>query len=117
MEAVLIVGYGNRGEKAERDFRAVVQLVHKRSNFFVKGTTLKNISIAMENLLTEIPSLKVIKVVPLFLFEGIHIKRDLPTLLNRERLKYPSLEIRMGKPIGDHPLLADILVRRSQEIS
>jgi sirohydrochlorin cobaltochelatase len=44
-----------------------------------------------------------VAVVPLFLGQGSHVKRDLPQLVERERLRHPQLEMRILPAIGEAP--------------
>ncbi len=42
-----------------------------------------------------------IVVVPMFIAQGGHLKRDLPELLNALRLRYPQLELQLAAAIGE----------------
>lgn len=54
--------------------------------------------------------------VPLFLFEGIHIKEDIPVVFEEERKKYPGLSIKFGRPIGYDDRIVDIILERTEEV-
>jgi sirohydrochlorin cobaltochelatase len=41
--------------------------------------------------------------VPLFIGQGSHVKRDLPLLVEQERRRYPQLELQVLPTIGDAP--------------
>ncbi|MFW7381396.1 MAG: CbiX/SirB N-terminal domain-containing protein [Oligoflexus sp.] len=43
-------------------------------------------------------------VIPLALFAAGHVKNDMPLVINRLRKKHPSLTIKVGRPLGIHPL-------------
>jgi sirohydrochlorin cobaltochelatase len=53
-------------------------------------------------------------VVPYFLTTGIHLKRDLPRLLEELRPKYPGIRFEVAEPLDGHPALIDILIDRSE---
>ena len=55
-----------------------------------------------------------IRVVPYFLTTGIHLKRDLPRIVEQLRPIYPSVSIEVAQPLDGHPALLDILVDRSE---
>jgi sirohydrochlorin cobaltochelatase len=55
-----------------------------------------------------------ILVVPYFLTTGIHLKRDLPRIVEELRPIYPSVDIAVAAPLDGHPALLDILVDRSK---
>jgi sirohydrochlorin cobaltochelatase len=57
--------------------------------------------------------IKEIKVLPYFLFSGIHIKEDIPEILLSEKNKHADLKISMAQPIGYHEALIGILKERA----
>ena len=50
--------------------------------------------------------------VPYFLFEGIHIQKDIPEEIGEILKKYPGVQVEMGKTLGADERLADILTDR-----
>jgi sirohydrochlorin cobaltochelatase len=62
--------------------------------------------------------IKEITILPYFLYNGIHIKEDIPEILLTEKSKYADLRIYVAQPIGYHDALIDILKERaSGEVS
>ena len=57
-----------------------------------------------------------ILVTPYFLTMGIHLKRDLPRIVEELRPRYPGLRIDVAEPLDGHPALLDILVDRSMSM-
>ena len=57
-----------------------------------------------------------ILVVPCFLFQGIHIKEDIPEMLSALRQQHPEVMVRFGRPIGADPRVAEILAERVEEM-
>jgi len=56
-----------------------------------------------------------IKIVPYFLFSGIHIKEDIPGMAAECAVNFPGVKITMGMPLGADERLADILVDRIKD--
>ena len=54
-------------------------------------------------------------VIPCFLFQGMHIKDDIPAMLDALASTHPGVTVRFGRPIGPDPRIADILVDRVKE--
>lgn len=52
-----------------------------------------------------------------FLTLGIHLRRDLPTLVAPLKQKDPRVAIEAGQPLEVHPLLAFIILDRVQEVN
>jgi len=54
-------------------------------------------------------------VIPYFLTLGMHLKRDLPRLVEALRAAHPGMEIQVTAPLDGHPALIDALVGRARE--
>jgi sirohydrochlorin cobaltochelatase len=54
-------------------------------------------------------SCKRIEVLPLFLGAGGHVRRDLPSLLERLRGEYPEVSFTLHRAVGEHPALIESL--------
>lgn len=52
-----------------------------------------------------------ITLVPLFLAQGGHLKKDLPVLLSDIRARHPKVDIRVTPAIGDAPELVSAIAR------
>lgn len=118
--AVLIVSHGSRSKDAVAEFNQVVNLVAQRyTKSIVRGASMELAQPDIPTAVKELVELGIlhIDVVPYFLFMGNHIKNDIPQILEEQKLLYPQLEVRFGKPIGVNPLLADILIERAEELN
>ncbi|TYO98455.1 precorrin-8X methylmutase [Geothermobacter ehrlichii] len=51
---------------------------------------------------------------PCLLAAGRHLRDDLPQELARARQRHPGLEMVLAEPLGDHPLLAEVVAQRFQ---
>lgn len=60
---------------------------------------------------------KRIIVVPLFLYQGMHMQRDIPELLAEERQKFPGVEIILAGNIGADQRMGQIILDRIREVS
>lgn len=57
-----------------------------------------------------------ITVIPYFLFDGIHIREDIPFLLEAYRNQWPDLRIDMGRTIGTDDRMAQLLAEQVTEV-
>lgn len=55
-------------------------------------------------------------VAPWFLTSGLHIREDIPAILEELEECYPQVKFAMAKPLGADPRIADILVERIREV-
>jgi len=54
-------------------------------------------------------------VIPYFLTDGLHLRRDLPKLVAIAREKHPNFRITVGQSLEGHPLMPSIILGRAQE--
>ncbi|MCP4230924.1 MAG: hypothetical protein GY771_12375, partial [bacterium] len=60
---------------------------------------------------------RTIILMPYFLYTGIHLRKDLPRLLEKGKEKYPDIEFVLSSNLGFHPSLVDITMERLMEVS
>ncbi|SCK00771.1 Sirohydrochlorin cobaltochelatase [uncultured Eubacterium sp.] len=115
MKGVLILAHGSRVEATKKTINEVVDLVRGKITDmpiqiaymeFCEENIEHGIKMLVEKGVTEI------KAVPYFLFEGIHIKEDIPNEIGEILQNYPDVKLEMGHTLGADERLADILVDR-----
>ncbi|MEX2291909.1 MAG: sirohydrochlorin chelatase [Mycobacteriales bacterium] len=72
-----------------------------------------SIRTALSDLVAE--GVRDIAVVPLLLTPASHSKTDVAASVQAGRLAHPAVRLRYGRPLGPHPVLVDVLVRRLAE--
>lgn len=118
MNGVLIVAHGSRIEST----RATIEDVVARVQELLPELPLEiaymefdepRISQSAQALIDR--GVDAIKVVPYFLFEGIHIRKNIPHELQEALRDHPHIKFTMSKALGSDPRLADILADRIRE--
>lgn len=115
---VLLLGHGSNLESANRELELVAEEIRKSGRFNrVTPAFLQNATPSMEEALQEIVKSGDSRVVvmPLLLFEGVHVTSDIPAEIVKMRLRYPHVQLAQASYIGPDPLLADICVQRVKE--
>lgn len=115
MKGVLILAHGSRVEATKKTVNDVVAMVREKMTDM--PMEIAYMEFCDENIERGIGALAEqgvthIKVVPYFLFEGIHIREDIPKEIGEILKKYPQVTMEMGKTLGVDERLADILVDR-----
>lgn len=116
MKGLLIVSHGSRSKDAVNEFNQLIEMVRTQAEGFeVDGAHME---LASPDIPTVVASMvekgvQDITVVPYFLFNGNHIKQDIPELIDLEKEKYPSASFRLTSPIGVEPMMANILLKRA----
>jgi precorrin-8X/cobalt-precorrin-8 methylmutase len=116
--AVLFLGHGSRAGSAGKAMEAVIAGVQRRAGYdlvawgyleFAKPTILDGVRRCAEAGATRIVA------IPYFLHVGMHMIRDLPRVLREARALYPQVSITIGRHIGLHGDLVEVLLDRIAE--
>ena len=115
-KSLLVIGHGSRSPEATEIFSRIVSLVREKGGYdFVEGAhmslTRPNIDEAVDILARK--NVKEIVVMPYFLYNGVHIKHDIPEIIGEIASRYPDIEIRLAEPIGFDPVMADLIIQRA----
>ncbi|MCX7951637.1 MAG: sirohydrochlorin cobaltochelatase [Clostridiales bacterium] len=113
MKAILLIGHGSRAKDAKDCFLKVLESLEKRVDLKVYGAFMENATPTIEETfkLMHKEGVNEVDVLPYFLFDGIHIKEDIPEILDNMKKEY-NMKICFKRPIGYHELLVDLLIDR-----
>jgi sirohydrochlorin cobaltochelatase len=115
--AIIIFGHGSTVEAANEAVRAVARSAAETGGWDLYETAFleaePTLAQAVENLA---PHATEILVIPYFLTLGVHLRRDLPKLVEDLSRKY-GVTIRVAPPLDGHPQLSRMLVDRAREHS
>ena len=119
MNGILILAHGSQRQATEQILDSLVQKVKERINEPLLYSAYlqfskQNLEAGVESLIRE--GATKIKVIPLFLFDGIHVTEDIPNELKMIMSKHPGIEIKMSKHLGDDNRIADIITDRIKSI-
>jgi sirohydrochlorin cobaltochelatase len=119
-QAVIILGHGSKSVDAIEDFNYIVETFREVSGYGnVFGAHMELVSPSLEEVVSEIErsgdSGQVV-IIPYFLYNGNHIKKDIPDKIESLQGQYPHLDIRLGAPIGKEDRMIDLLIQKLKEI-
>jgi len=115
MKGILVLAHGSRARETEATLAEILTMVRQdlpetiiEHAFmeFSEQTVERGVAALVKRGVSEI------KVIPYFLFMGIHLKQDIPQIVGACAEKYPGIKITMGDNLGADRRLADILVDR-----
>ena len=115
---IIILGHGSRSEEAQQVFEEIVSLVSEKLNYgMVRGAAMEFASPALEEVAAELveSGIEEIIIVPLFIYPGVHIKRDIPAMIDQLKKEYPEVRFVKGSHIGADEKLAEIMADRVQQ--
>jgi len=117
-QGVILLGHGSRREEANAEVRAIeAMLRQKRPQTIYSSAYLSlqtpDLSEAVEQMAQR--GVNRIIVMPLFLFTGDHVKKDIPNLVQKLGDTYPEVQIVLARHFGADPGIVDIVQQRIEE--
>ena len=120
MEAILILAHGSKRNETKQTLNSIVQKVrHKIGSESVYPAYLQFSEQDMETIIKQLVDKGVKKfiVMPMFLFDGVHVTVDIPEEINKIKQIYSGIEIVITRHIGDDERIADIIIDRIADFS
>jgi sirohydrochlorin ferrochelatase len=116
--AILMMAHGSRISEANDAAREIAALVKKMTLFDIVEVSfreqhLPNIQQGVDACVAQ--GAQRILLVPYFLYMGAHVLEDLPEELAQAKERHPGIEMVLGKHLGVHNKLAEIVVERIAE--
>ena len=116
MKGLVLFAHGSTVESANNAVHQVTSELERRTATPVETAFLDCSAPTLADAVQALAGRGVsdVLVVPYFLTTGIHLKRDLPRLVEELRPKYPGVRFDVAEPLDGHPALIDILIDRSK---
>ncbi|PLX83740.1 MAG: sirohydrochlorin cobaltochelatase [Desulfuromonas sp.] len=116
--AILLMGHGSRVAEANNALHAVAEMVSAETGCEIVEVSFREMH--SPNIQKGIDACVArgagrIVLYPYFLFAGAHVLEDLPAEMEAATKRCPGLEMVLGKPLGVHPKLGEIVCERIGE--
>ena len=119
MTGILLLAHGSRESNTEATMHQITAYVKEiLQNDMVEDAYLQFRNRTLEQGLLRLMERGAdeIILIPYFLFEGVHIKEDIPAELKEFCTHHPDIKITMGKTLGADRRLAEIAADRVREL-
>lgn len=106
MSAIVLFAHGARDPEWARPVQAIrSRMLELEPGLRVDTAYLEFMSPTLPETIDKLAATgtRDILIVPLFMAQSGHTKRDLPALLDAARSRHPSLTLRIATPIGEAP--------------
>ena len=118
MKSILLVAHGSKAKATEQAFDKILGMVRaKLPELVIEAAYMqlsdKTLDLAVADLAER--GATAIRIVPFFLFTGMHIQKDIPEMIEEFAQQYPHIEFSLANTLGTDERLADILVDRIKE--
>ncbi len=112
--AILLLGHGSRTEGANDGIYRVMDSLRNQTDYVVEVGFLELSSPSVEDAVATCVAEGAERVVmiPYFLHQGLHVRRNLPAKCAEVGQRYPHIEFVLGDALGFHPKLAEIVLER-----
>jgi sirohydrochlorin ferrochelatase len=116
--AVLLMAHGSRIAEANDAVREIASMVKDMTDFPIveaafREQHLPNIQQGIVACAAQ--GAERIILMPYFLYMGAHVREDLPAEMAVAQQRYPHIEFVMGRHLGAHRKLAEVVVERISE--
>ena len=111
-KGIVLFAHGSRESGWARPFEALATQVRARvPGAEVVVAFLELMKPSLEDAVHALAANKIssVRIVPLFLAAGGHVREDLPKLVSALRASYPALDIAVEAPIGEQPAVIDAI--------
>lgn len=116
--AILLMAHGSRITEANEAVNEIAAMVREMTGYDIVEVSFReqhspNIQKGIDACVAK--GAEKILLLPYFLYMGAHVLEDLPEELAAAQKRYPGVEMAMGKHLGVHRKLAEIVVERIAE--
>jgi sirohydrochlorin ferrochelatase len=117
--AVLLIAHGSRRQSANDDLHELAARLAAQGTYPIVEACFLELSEP------DIPSggrrcvsrgASCVLLIPYFLSAGVHLRRDLTAARAELSRLYPSVDFRLGAPLGPHPVLDELVAERIREL-
>jgi sirohydrochlorin ferrochelatase len=116
--ALLLIAHGSRQEEANADLAHVLAAMRGRGTFaIVEAAFLElaepDIDAGAAHCVAQ--GAERVVLLPYFLSAGVHVRRDLAAARQRLASLHPQVQFRLAEPLGQHPLLVEVVAERARQ--
>ena len=108
-DGIVLFAHGSREPEWARPFERIAARL--RTEFLVELAYLERMKPTLEEAVASLASMgaKRVRIVPVFLGEGGHVREDLPKLAAAARARHPGIEIVLEQTIGERQEVTDAI--------
>ncbi len=116
-KALQLIAHGSRQLEANADLHQVVSELRSRGEYAIVEASFLELakpSIDQAGARCVEQGAERVVLLPHFLSAGVHVQRDLSEARGKLAARFPEVEFLLAKPIGQHPMLLEILLERAR---
>ncbi|HEV3009281.1 MAG TPA: CbiX/SirB N-terminal domain-containing protein [Burkholderiales bacterium] len=108
-EGIVLFAHGSRDPEWARPFERIASILSR--NVLVRIAYLELMRPSLDEAVASLAAAgaRSIRIVPLFLGQGGHVKEDLPRLVAQAGGAHPEVKLVLEKPIGEQPAVIEAI--------
>lgn len=116
-EAVVLLGHGSRAPGASEAMEDVARQLRERRAERIEVAHMELCEPSLETVVRRlhVDGIRRIAIVPYFLHHGVHLREDIPGILDGIRDGLPGMEIALGPSLGSDRAIVDLVERRLEQ--
>ena len=117
--AVLLIAHGSRHAPANEDLILMASRLAEAGEYPIVEPAFLELAepdIAKGGARCVERGASLVLMIPYFLSSGVHLIRDLTAARDELIARHPSVEFRLGPPLGPDPLLETLVARRARQL-
>ena len=117
--AVLLIAHGSRHAPANEDLILMAGRIAEGGEYPIVEAAFLELAapdIATGGAHCVDRGAGLVLMVPYFLSSGVHLVRDLTAARDELTARFPSVEFRLGAPLGPDPMLDELVARRARQL-
>lgn len=119
MRALLLIAHGSRRAEANADLEHVAAELRQRGQYdFVQPSYLElaEPDIPTGGATCVAAGATEVVLLPYFLSAGVHARDDMAEARDAMAVRFPGVRFTLAQPLGQHPLMLDIVEQRANEV-
>jgi len=114
MSAVVLLGHGSRAPGASEAMDRVASALRERRGGRVEVAHMELAEPSLETVLEALhrDGIRQVVLVPYFLHHGIHLREDIPGIVQEVVARLPGLDVAMAPHLGFDDALVEVVERR-----
>lgn len=116
-EAVVLLGHGSRAPGASEAMGDVARQLRGRRDERIEVAHMELCEPSLETVVRRLHAdgIRRVAVVPYFLHHGVHLREDIPGIINGICQAFPGMEIALGPSLGFDGAIVDLVERRLEQ--
>lgn len=117
-KGIIILSHGSRNSKSNHEFKQVVRSVKRDTSIEnIRAAVLEFAEPQLETVVNQMVNKEIgeIIILPLFLFAGYHVTKNIPDLVEDMKNKYPEVTFRTMKHIGADKSFIEMITAKMQQ--